>query len=563
MTDATTARTSGDAGAGPIRTITQRHQAQIRKLDGIATALKRQAAAVRKEGAEEGREFTLDDRLVRALEGDTGAVQEASAQLANTLDAIRRFEEALEDRADAERDEAEDRQRDEPPVPPRTDRRPPRVPPVRTGPRPEPDDPSEFVEPIVVPKLERPSDMMYRITGDRVTRMSDGSQVTGKNSPGTNALRDAYAQGREGLITIGIAGPALGGWSIGGSNSMWSPDGVCALHEDIPVELGILGLTDDAEISRVLFTNLQKEVHDLQFWDLGLRANPDPYIVKGLGEVGMILLDGCWWLPHPSYQSNGRLHRSGFTTSHGFDGIIVRNQKRKTNLLTEEHDYYFKGGGSGGMGDRNLGGMIALVDNELGVGNRTWFQIRPHGNPSVPGGSGTPSQDGPILIRGNHGKDFARGHGNPSGGSLMTIWTSRGRTIIEDNVAEGDNRYGCLAVTQGGADTGVYLTPDGYSHAATLIRNNHLSNPNGDRSCVEISAADRVWLAGENEFDGGTNADVVLNSQFASKLGAKPNRSVKIIGKGGLAPGSRVMTYADGQHQTLTDEQVEAMRIAS
>ena len=409
MTKAQKAHLSGgDMEAGSLRSISATHLAQIKRLDQVVTALQAEIAEVARQGSKQGKQFQLDEKLIKALKDDVWAVRGSIAQLTDTVDAIQTFEESLEARAEEEQNRTEESHRQSsPPLAPKSSKLPLAsiAPALRTGQRPKPEDPSQFVEPIHVPKIEKPKDVMYIIEGDRVIRQSDGVEIPGEISAGARAVRDAYEQGREGMLTIGIAGPAQGRWAIGGSSSKWSPEGVCHLHERIPIKLAIIGMTDDAEVTAVRFTNLQTEVHDLQLWNVGIRGNPDPYIMKGIGEVGLLLLDGCWWLPHLGYISNGAMHRSGWTTSQGFDAVIVRNHKRKTDLLLEEHDFYFKGGGPGGMGSYKLGGMIALLDNELGGGNRTWFQIRPHSDSTAPGGSGTPSQEGPVLIRGNHGKD--------------------------------------------------------------------------------------------------------------------------------------------------------------
>ncbi len=439
----------------------------------------------------------------------------------------------------------------------------PPAPPVRTGTRPEPSDPSEFVEPIVIPKLEKPTDMMYTIRQGRVHRASDGAILEPSNmmNPGTQALRDAYEQGREGLITVGIAGRAPGEWHIGGASSMWNPNNVADIKGEIPVEMALVGLTDDAGIVGLQLTENQTECHQVQLWNLGIVGGNSSYISQVIGEQGLVLLDGCWWVAGDSMKASGNMHISGMSVGAECDGFIVRNMVIKDGLMTKEHDFYTKGGGDGGRGSYGLGGLVALIDNELGVGNRTAIQIRPHRRSKYKDPHITPPQDGPVLFRGNRVKDLGMRHSYDDGGSVYTVWTSRSRTIIEDNVAS--SKYSCLAITQGGSETNPYLTKDGYSHAKTLIRNNHFESPDSKRACVMISGADETIFAGQNTIDGSSYGDVVLDSAFAARGGAKKNRKVRLIGPDSLAADSDVLTYdanVAGTMRRLTREEIEAMR---
>lgn len=447
---------------------------------------------------------------------------------------------------------------------------------------PPPRDPSDM-HPPAEPELNAPRRRDFKYDGDanEVEALSDMAKGLARKDgkwTGTHCMARAasefLARYPDSLPVIGVHGgmPERNPMMLAGGYSKWDQRSIKAVYDGValPASVVFVGDTDDAEICISMgHKNPNDDAHmgtanEIGLWNLGLRGANDSFIMRQLGFCNRILIDGCWWLQHESFDGNGSMHASGMHLGEGYNFLLWRNHqfrgKRPVDpgTLLREHLFYDKAG-------PGIDGTW-ILDNDLRGGNRTATQRRPH--PSVNGGkAGGSEPEGLYYAARNKANGYGWTHGSTGetydGGSLLTNWCNPNADVwyIDNEVT--DAKYGCLVTSWQPASSGNFTNPEGRTFDRVFLKGNKFENTRGDRACASLSSANEIHILPGNTFEGNGSQDLVLDSSTAAKWGAPRNGQVFIHGAemleylktrkvAGWLPSAQDLVY-------LSPEQLDAM----
>lgn len=397
-------------------------------------------------------------------------------------------------------------------VDPGGQRPPPRPPPVI-----EPPPPGEGWEglPFEVPEIPAYS-IPTEADCDWIVDNGSFSSKKGLGSaPNVNAAyRASIAAGHATPIKFGVRGgmgSVVGAGLYNGDapQSVTARDGSGNWRNDISFE--IVGLNDQATVT-IGWTDDFGRVAHIGLFNVGLVGPQDSFYVRANDGIDTLLLDGCWYAGGPANGYTSGIHMDKWQT------LVIRHWKFKGALLAE-HLFYLKSCIGTGPGRGTW-----IVDNDLRGGNRTGFQIRPDKGIN-------PEPTGPVVIAGNVADGYGWTHGSDGstkgGGSCLTVWSNptNDTFIFRNRILNA--RYGCLVLSGQGASSN-YLNADGFPIKGVYVYDNEFSNPNGDRTCITVSACQWVHLYGRDTLDGPGAGDAVFDDTFNMGWNGILNGTVEI-----------------------------------
>lgn len=355
--------------------------------------------------------------------------------------------------------------------------------------------------------------------------------ITGYNNLLAPAYRASHAAGHETPVTIGVWDKSAGKVHVGGQYNP-NNDFSLSIQENgkwISASLEIVGLDDSCEVE-LGWSNSWGHADYIGVFNVGIRGPNDSFIIRANDGIGLLVVDGCWWLPNmkaPGIPSN---HASGMHIDN-WDTLIWRNHKFRGVLPTDpgtlfqEHSGYLKSC----VGDPDNDGGTWIVGNNLKGGNRTGFQIRPDAL-----GSARPR--GPIVIANNYADGYGFTHGNtPStagGGGCLTAWVGPESPVYIFGNTITDARYSCLALS--GQPTGKnWANATGHPIESAYIYGNTFDNARADRKTVGVSGVGSVhWWS--NQMAGGPYGELAFDSAWNMQVNGILNGSVAIYGQANL-----------------------------
>jgi hypothetical protein len=227
---------------------------------------------------------------------------------------------------------------------------------------------------------------------------------------GSVSLADLYRsirsrqRGDEGVVLTVKA--HTGGFGIGSDNGLWGTD-------EHPIDLTLVSDRGSFTVGPFgpSFGGTDVPVRKFHCFGLGIKANPDSFVIRQGGPVGDTAFVDWWMEPYKP----GFVHTSGLHLQRGWTSLTLKGYRPRlpdgTPVRFSEHIAYLKGGGP-----------LQILDNELMGGNRTGFQIRPHGEGFISYHfNASPRPTGHVIIEGNHSDGYGWDHENPSGGACLTV----------------------------------------------------------------------------------------------------------------------------------------------
>ena len=341
---------------------------------------------------------------------------------------------------------------------------------------------------------------------------------------------------------------------------IWHPDAARSVtsrkpdgsYNDLKIE--IVGLDDECEVQTGWggpwgFSSF------VGYFNIGIRGGPDAFNVRANEPCGMIVVDGCWFLPNSSTSTaDAAIHCANWHT------LVVRRTRARGVTPTDppqlfrQHNFYFKNSGPGG---------IFIVENEFQGSNGTCFQIRPGKDEAY-----LSEPQGPVVIAYNRSVGYGWEWGNTPatehGGAAITVWSSPKAPVFIYKNSIVDARYGCLVVSQQPASPWEpygdrnWYNDAGYPIQHVYLADNEFSNPRSQRNAVSITGCQSASIWGDNKL--GSGGVWTLNSEWSARNGYSDIRigSVKLYGESML--GENFWTFDGTVTRKMTAVEVEALR---